>query len=688
MYKANAQVESSLIDGGIPKLAAKVMAARGVKSLSEALELLDTSSKLIIDPSSMADISKGVYRIKQAIERGEHICIYGDYDVDGITASALFVRWLMSKKAKVTYYIPDRSDDGYGLNTDTIDKLKSRGVSLIVTVDLGITAVAEVAYANSIGLDIVITDHHDYRNELPNAYAVINPYRTDCGYPFKFLSGVGVVFMVIIHAEGYENLEELLTKYSELVAVGTISDVMPIVGVNRALVWRGLEEINRSPSVGLRALIKEIGPGDVPVNTGVVGFSLAPRINAAGRIGCARDAAELFLTSDSVRAQELALHLCELNRTRQKTENDTYEEVLSQVEEYLQTQKEKPGALVLANDKWHQGVIGIIASRLSERFACPAVLIHVENGMGKGSARSFYGINILTIMQKLSHLFDTWGGHEFAVGFTIKENNIPELRTQLKKMTRELENAHIHVDAELTTELLTPELIKGLIVLEPHGAMNPGPIFAIENVNIKEIVSMGWGKSLKLTVEKDGLTYPAFFFGMNMERLDMCEGDTTTAICKVEVHENRGTESVRFVLFDLRQDPKDYALYKKEMDLFQRFISGAEVTHKEALMLIPRKVEFIALLRYIKRNTLTTKRITVRVGSMCRQICREEKLDPTYAKLLVCLKVLAEKNRLSYTVDDDILVIEMLEEGPTNLNTSPVMIRLISLINRAENREF
>lgn len=669
--------ESTLTAGGIPEIAAKVLAARGVKSLEQARRLLNTDSSLIGNPMELSDMEKACMRIRAALEKGERIAVFGDYDVDGITAVSLLMSWLGEKGADCIYYIPDRIEEGYGISAAAVEQLADKGVSLIITVDLGITATEEAKYAGTLGVDLIITDHHECRDELPVASAVINPCRSDSKYPFKSLSGVGVAFMLVLAYEGIEKTEQVLESYSDLVAVGTVADVMPMAEANRALVSRGLREINRGQRLGLNALVRESLPEDTVVNAGMIGFSIAPRINAAGRMGCASLAVELFLTKDPKNAQEIVEKLCELNRMRQKMENDTYEQAVALCERYIsEAGGRRSGALVISDKDWHPGIIGIIASRLSERYACPVFLISLENGIGKGSARSFYGINIVSAMQKAAHLFDTWGGHEFAAGFTIREENIPALRELLENIACELEMPHIHIDAVLESSMLNERYISGLSILEPYGAWNPIPQFLIPRVEIKEIIPLGWGNSLKLTIAKDGIVLSALYFGMNRDRLDLCEGDIGDAACRVETVETKGKKAIRIVLMDLRLAPEEYEKYHTEMELFKKFKEGEDISREEAAALMPQKQEFVAVLRHIHRNRDDRGNVVARIGSMCRKIGREERIELSYARFMVCVQALSEKNRLKYTLKDETIEIKLMEEQPTNLSTSDTMMRL------------
>ncbi len=674
---------AELCAAGIPDMAAKVLAARGIRTPEEAGAFLSVDTGLIGDPSIMADMGKGVERIKRALCNKEKIAVFGDYDVDGISSVCLMVSWLRSKGADCSYYIPER-DEGYGINLNAIDTLKSRGVTLIITVDLGVTAANEVDYAAKQGIDIVITDHHECRSELPNAVAVINPYREDCPYYFKQMAGVGVAFCVALCTEGLDNYEKLLKMYSDLVALGTIADVMPLIGLNRAWVARGLEEMNKGYRIGLRTIIKESTPGEGFVNSGIIGFSVSPRINAAGRMGSAEDAVRLFLTEDHRQAQQLTQRLCELNRQRQRTENEIYEDAITIAEEYLHENGIKhPKVLVLSNSMWHQGVIGIVASRLSERYACPVFLICVENGVGKGSARSFFGTDIFEAMQKNSELFESWGGHKFAAGFTIKEENIEAFRQSINECSKDFGSAHVLADVEVKLEDITVSTLEGLEIMEPYGSKNEPPRFLIRDVRINNIVPMGWGRSARMEVEKDGYKCAAFFFGMDVRNLDICEGDRGDLLCRAEIDEHRNQKTVKLVLQDIRPGYDNVVVpYQREIELFRKLKNGEVLTKEQAEEIIPGKKEFIAVLRHIRRNCDKDRRLVSYIGSLCRRICREEHIPEGYAKLLVCIDVLAEKQRLSYYIDDHVIAITLKKDATVNLNDAQLMLRLKEYICR------
>ena len=419
----------ALMDAGYPYLVSSVLASRGVETSEQAAEALEREHTLHYSPFLMKDMDKAVERINTAFARGEKLAVFGDYDVDGITSTCLLTDYLRSRGADVTMHIPRRIEEGYGLGCDAIRALAESGVTLIVTVDCGITGVEETAYAASLGVDLVITDHHECKEQLPDACAVVDPHRPDCPYPFKHLAGVGVALgLVLALGEGRE--DALFARYCTLAAIGTIADVMRMEGENRTIVQCGLEGIDRSDFTGLHALLREAGLTSRPISSIQIGFVLAPRINAAGRMGRAELAAELLLTDDPARAENLARELCELNRERQSVEQDIFHRAIEQMEDLPESER---SALVLSSEDWHQGVVGIVASRLSEKFSCPSFMIHLSGGSGKGSCRSYGGFNLFSALEACSDLLVSFGGHELAAGFTIEERNIPAFRTRMNQ---------------------------------------------------------------------------------------------------------------------------------------------------------------------------------------------------------------------------------------------------------------
>ena len=422
-----------LREAGYPALLAAVLAARSVSVPEETAPFLEREERLTWSPLLMRDMDRAVERIGRALADGERIAVFGDYDVDGITATVLVVDYLRSRGADCLKYIPRRIEDGYGLGREALKSLRDQGVTLVITVDCGVTGVEEARYAREIGMDLVITDHHECKDVLPDAVAVVDPRREDCPYPFKHLAGVGVALKLVL-ALGQGREEALFARYCTLAAIGTVADVMRMSGENRAIVQRGLRAIASTDFLGLRALLRETGLWGKEVTSTQIGFILAPRINAAGRMGAAELAADLLLTGDEAQAERLARELCELNRERQAVEQEIYAQAVEQIENLPASDRR---ALVLSSEVWHQGVVGIVASRLSEKYSCPSFMIHLQNGMGKGSCRSYGGFNLFSALESCADLLTDFGGHALAAGFNIREEDIPAFRRRMNRCVSE-----------------------------------------------------------------------------------------------------------------------------------------------------------------------------------------------------------------------------------------------------------
>ena len=412
----------ALCAAGFSPITAALLCSRGYRDAGAAREFLSCSYPLS-SPFALLDMDKAAARVKQALARREHIAVFGDYDVDGITATCLLTEYLRSKGGHVTSYIPARLEEGYGLNPIAIDTLKKQGVELIVTVDCGITANHEAALCRELGIDLVITDHHECKSELPQAIALVDPQ------PVTEMAGVGVAFKLAAAIEGEQ--ETLLDQYCDFLCLGTVADVMPLTGENRTMVARGLKALENPRRVGIAALMAECSVQKGPVTAGTIGYTLAPRINAAGRMGQVNVATELFLTHDAMRAAELAQQLCRLNRHRQEVESEIYQDAVAML-----SHGKAPSAIVLSDEKWHQGVVGIVASRLAEEYSCPAFLICLDGDKGKASSRSYGGFNLFGALQALSPLLESYGGHELAAGFTIDRDNIPAFRDRMNEYAR------------------------------------------------------------------------------------------------------------------------------------------------------------------------------------------------------------------------------------------------------------
>lgn len=632
------QAYDSLLKEGVPPLVAAVLCARGISSLEQATSFLSWHPKLLCDPYLMKDMDKAVARIRLALERGEKISVYGDYDVDGITSTCLLTHYLRSLGGKVCYYIPCRLDEGYGVNREAVDALKQEGVSLIVTVDCGITAVEEAAYAKSLGIDLVITDHHECKEELPQAVAVVDPHRKDCSYPFPDLAGVGVALKLVLALAGPGQARAVMDAYSDLAAVGTIADVMKLLGENRTLVHIGLEQLKNTSRPGLAALMAEAGTAAGAVNSTAVGYCLAPRINAAGRMGKAVMAAELILTEGQEEAQRLSRELCELNRERQAVELEIFTYCTEQLDE-----KARHDSIVLADEAWHQGVVGIVASRLAERYACPVFMICLQEGKGKGSCRSYGGFNLFQALASCEDLLEGYGGHSVAAGFTILEEHIPAFRERMDQLVRENTGGEelvstLEIDAEVEDVFqLTVEEVEQLSLLEPYGNGNPKPVFSLTGMTITCMNDVGGGRHLKMRVARDGRTLDVIFFSVTRAQTGLCVGEAVDLAFFPQINEYRGTRTVQLHLVDLHSS--SVVPLEPDARLYERFCQGQVLPRKAAGHILPRREEFVAVWRYLASCGGVAEDTPARIA---KGVARREGLQESATKVLICLDVLAE----------------------------------------------
>ena len=588
---------------------AKILVAKGYDTVEKANSYISGSIKDLADPFLMKDMDIAVKRIKDAVSLKEKILIYGDYDVDGITSVAALWRYLTFKGADVVTYIPERINEGYGLNISAIEKFAGDGVNLIITVDSGITAHEEIEFANSLGIDVVITDHHECREELPNAAAVVNPHRQDSLYPFKELAGVGVVFRLICALEDNKNLTNICSKYCDIVALGTVADVMPIIGENRIIVKHGLSSLINTKNPGLCALIEQTfserkSAQRKNITASSIGFGLAPRINAAGRIGDVNKALNLLITDNKLEAEEIALYLCQVNRQRQYIENQIFEQAVEQIESTHDFDNDK--VIVLVSDSWHIGVIGIVASKLTERYKLPSILISVDDEIGKGSGRSVKGFNINEAISACKDLLIKYGGHELAAGLTIDKKNVDAFRKAINEYAKnsfDFGNVYNNIDADFEIDVkdITVEHAKDISSLEPFGLRNPLPMFCIKDAVISEIFSIGEGKHLKLTIEKDSYTATALYFGMSKDRFEFSEGDKADIMCSMDMNDFRGNLSVQVVIKDMRMTESENCEKQLQEKTFSDVLnSAAGVDEKHIPSMLHFRCAFLFLKSIIK----------------------------------------------------------------------------------------
>ncbi|MGM9654585.1 MAG: single-stranded-DNA-specific exonuclease RecJ [Butyricicoccaceae bacterium] len=659
---------NALAEGGYAPLAAMVLAARGIQTPAQAEAVLGFDTPLP-DPFSLTDMAAAAGRVGLAMTRGEKIAIFGDYDVDGITATCLLTHFLRRHGADCVPYIPGRLEEGYGLNETALRQLACEGVKLVVTVDCGITAVEETALAKQLGMDVVITDHHECKENLPGAVAVVDPHRPDGGYQGGSLSGVGVAFKLVCALSG--DPAEMLQEYADMVCLGTVADVIPLVGENRIYVKKGLEALNSHPRPGLAALMAQCGCESGSVTASTIGYMLAPRINAAGRMGKIDAAVELFLTQDPVRGEAAARELCELNRERQAVESEIYRQAV----EHLRGSA-APDAIVLADERWHQGVVGIVASRIAEEYACPAFLICLDGEHGKASSRSHGGFNLFASLRALSGLLESYGGHELAAGFTISRENIPEFRRQISELARtyfqdDVPRQALDIDCTVTPEVLTVYNIDSLGILEPCGCGCPKPILMLKDAVIDRITMVGNGRHMRLRLRCGHYGLNAIYFSMTPETASIAPGDRVDVAFVPQVNEYRGERTPQLNVVDIR--PSCTAPCGTETAAY-RMLREDRITPRDAEALLPSRQTLAIVWRYLSsRGTGQESPIC-----LCRKIVRWSEQPMNLGQLMTCLDIFQDVGLLQFHRTRNCITIQLTPgPGKADLSESQTMQRLL-----------
>ena len=659
---------NGLVGAGYAPLAAMVLASRGMDSKEKAKGYLDCCAGLC-DPYWMEDMALAAGRVGLAMERGEKMAVFGDYDVDGITATCLLTDFLRKNGCDCIPYIPGRLEEGYGLNPIAIEYLHGEGVKLIITVDCGITAVEEARLCKKLGIDLVITDHHECKEELPEAIAVVDPHRPDDTYPHKTLSGVGVAFKLATALSGDQ--EKMLSRYADMVCLGTVADVMPLQGENRTIVARGLEMLKCTRRPGLAALMSQCGCEKEMVSASTVGYMLSPRINAAGRMGQIHWALELFLTDDPQKGEEAAKALYELNKQRQAVESEIYTQAVEML-----PPGQPPKAIVLAEESWHQGVVGVVASRIAEEFCCPTFLICLDGEHGKASSRSFGGFNLFSALRELSDLLESYGGHELAAGFTIHRDQIPAFRQAICKLVEENtdmgEEATLEADCAIRPEMLTLYNIESLNALEPCGNGCPKPVLVMENLTVDRLSQVGNGRHLRLRLQSQNYGFNGIFFSNTPETASIAQGDLVDVAFIPQINEFRGERTVQMNIQDIRPackaeiccDTADYAR-----------LQGGALDKETALRLLPDRNTLGMVWRYISACPVRQETPIC----LCRKIVRWANQSLSVSKLLVCLDIFAQVGLLEITRQHKHITLRLLPtQGKADLETSETMQRLMA----------
>lgn len=668
----------------LSRLTARVLAARGYDTPEKARRFLTQSLEGIHDPFLLKDMDRAVAAIRRAIDEKQRIAVYGDYDVDGVTATCVMIRYLEKMGADCTYYIPDRLGEGYGLNTGAIRTLYDEGCRLLITVDSGITAEEEALFARELGLTLIITDHHECKEALPEAEAVVNPRRPDSEYPFRELAGVGVAFKLVCALEQHRPIQSLLEEYADVVAVGTIADVMPLVGENRVIVSYGLRYLQHTRNHGLRSLMQKLGLDTRTPTSNAVSFTMAPRINAAGRLGGASSAARMFLTHDPREAALLAEQLCDLNHRRQEEENGIFEQIMARLN--AQPELTRGKVLLLWGDGWHNGVIGIVSSRLSDRYGVPCLLVSMNGDVGKGSGRSIKGFNLYAALEKNAHLLEKYGGHELAVGFTVRRENVEALRQALEDYARETQTEEVvpcvQVDCRVEPQELSLREVRGLTALEPFGMGNPQPVFLMRDVRVEEIIPISHDRHVKLHLSRQGRYFYAFVFGMGAKSCRFVQNDLLDIVFSAEINTYRGNESLQLVVKDVRWAQQEEEVDQAAAEVYRAFSGGKRLSREEAALLAPTREELVAVFRHVKANA-ENGALCEPAATLYRKVRYEARICPrmNVGKLLVCLDIFRECGIFDYQTDgEDVSIRIMNYQGKADVNGSAVLRALMAVL--------
>ena len=539
-------------ENGLSNLISSILASRGIIEKEDVREFLNPTRADFHDPFLMPDMEKAVDRILKAIQTQEKTIIYGDYDVDGITSITVLKKFLEERNLQVGEYIPNRLNEGYGLNKEAVKKIAEQGYKLIITVDCGISCIEEIKYATELGLEVIVTDHHEPAEELPKCLAVVDAKRKDNQYPFNQLAGVGVVFKLIQAISIKLNLDNKeYLKYLDIVCVGTISDIVPLVDENRVITKLGLKLVPISKNIGLRTLLASTGYKEV--NSTTISFGIAPRINACGRMGEEKEALKLFLTNDLHEAKEITEKLNNYNLERQETEKRIFKQALEQIEN---GEKDK-SCIVLGQEGWHHGIIGIVASKVTDIYFKPSILICFEGEEGKGSGRSIPGFNLHDAVMNCDTYVEKFGGHSMAIGINVKRENFEKFKKEFEEYTQ---NSHIsdiipiiQIDKQVDIKKINIQEVNELKLLEPYGEGNKMPVFLIKNLKILSIRSLSEGKHIKLKLGIDNYMIDAIGFNMGEVADKYLIGDKVDIVGSLEVNQFGGNENIQVNLKDLRK---------------------------------------------------------------------------------------------------------------------------------------
>lgn len=654
----------------LPPILALLLQIRNIKTQEEIEDFLFNDNK-IANPLEIKDMKKGVERIQRAIDCCEPICIYGDYDADGVTSTALLYSYLETTGANVMYYIPSRESEGYGMNKLAIDTLHEKGIKLIVTVDNGIAAINEIEYANSLGIDTVVTDHHQPTGDLPNAVAVIDMHRQDCMSKYKKLSGVGVAFKMVMALEGeYCDVDALLDNYSDLLCIGTVGDIVELKSENRVFVKRGLESIENTDRVGLGSLVEVAGLKNKKINSGNVSFTIVPRINAVGRLGLSKKSVALLLTEDSEEAKEIALQLNEDNIERQQIEKDILKKIGDSISQnsYLFNQR----IIVIDGENWHQGVIGIVASRVKDIYGKPVIVISKNGNEAKASGRSVEGFSLCDAVFACSDLLTHYGGHPMAVGLSLKTENIDLFRKKINEYALKVEKMPfntLNIDCKLNPASINIDLVKSLSYLMPYGAGNPTPIFGLYKMELTQIIPLSQNKHLKLIFSRNGTTISAMKFFTSTEEFPYEIGSIIDLAVTLDINEYNGIQSVSMTIKDLKPSQLDTKIFLESQRNYEEFLLERKISKDQFDDIFPNRNDFALLYVFLRNN----KGYKFPIETLVHKL--EYKLS--IGKIRVILQAMQELNLITMSEGINGTEISLNSvASKVSLDTAPIMVKL------------
>ena len=656
----------------IPPLLAMMLDIRGITKEEDVINFLQ-ENKDFSDPFLMKDMDKAVERITTAVENGEKICVYGDYDADGVTSTSLLYSYLRdSLGADVMFYIPTRTGEGYGMNKSAVDKIHSQGITLIITVDNGISAREEIDYANTLGIDTVITDHHMPSGAIPKAVAVVNAHQKDDKSPFKDFSGVGVAFKLVMAIEGeYADVDSLLENFSDIATLGTIGDIVPLVGENRTLVKNGLRHIQNSDRIGINAMKQESGIAEKEINSSNVAFTLVPRINAGGRLGSSEKSVNLLLTEDEDEAVTIADKLGMDNRERQSIEKEILASIDEEVRRTPNIVNDK--ILVFAGKGWHQGVVGIVASRIKEIYDKPTIIIGIDDdGVARGSGRSVEGFSLCDAVFACSEHLTHFGGHPMAVGISLEKEKINDFRKAINAYCKDIKMPYniLHIDCKLNPNQLDLSILDCLSYIEPCGASNPSPIFGLYNMTVIATKEMGNGKHMRITLSRGQGQVPVYavYFNHNFQSCSYRNGDIVDVAVSLDRNIYNGQENLSVIIKDIKYSKSNNEELIDSERIFDKFAKRYKLTKNEVMSILPTRNDFAYVYRFLKQNKGFIYGEYALVNALNYKI--------SMGKLIVILYSMKELGLINWQQGLYQSIIEMKESGKVNLEDSVFIKKL------------